>query len=143
MKMISEVLDEYEKETTMSKQLEMRLNQSYPGYPENAPFTPESYENLHWYYNSQEQWGCWIQSEYKGLMIVPGKLSQVKSFPLDSSNSYRSPVPLHKADVPNSFRAHMAWFIDANGWGRYVYLSRSWDSSSNQYIVRHILITKG
>mgnify|MGYP006961607172 CR=1 FL=1 len=145
---IYSVLDLYSRESLIDAELVARLNRTYPGYPEIAPFKTEPYENLHWYYNANEGWGCWIQNEYQRPMVVPEGLNQAVFFPLNEDDPlfgqiYRSPVPLHKADVPNSFRAHMTWYINYEGWGQYVYLSRIRDASTGRYTCRHVLITRG
>lgn len=144
---IQTVVDEYTKEQQFNNDFRQRINRLYDGYPSNPPFIPEEYENIIWYYNKKENWGCWIQREAKGPMLVPRSLDQAIFLPVKEDSTYpkiyKSPVPLHSAEVPNSFRAHMAWCVDEKGWGQYVFLSRSFDPTLGRFVTRHVLITKG
>lgn len=125
-----------------------RLNQLYDGYPVKAPFIPEEEEQLQWYYNEKEKWGSWILNICSRPMTVPVNLEKATMYPVSHSNNqaerlvYRSPIPLHQAEVPNSFRAHMTWYIDENGWGQYVYYTRVKDDKSGKFKGRILFITR-
>lgn len=101
-------------------------NQSilYPGYPENPPFKPDCfYEEIKWFYNLEENWGCWIDNQYNKPFGIPISYEKAEKYGLHD-RVYKSPIPLHEAKVPNAFRAHMCWAVNPLGWGQYVYYTR-------------------
>jgi hypothetical protein len=120
----------------------------YPGYPEKPPFEPEDYEELKWYHNESEGWGCWVENLYKGPLMIPKSFEDAKRLPGMNNEDpyykgyYRSPIPLHCSDVPNSFRAHMTWHVNENGYGQYVYVSRKRNPETGRFESKHISVTK-
>lgn len=101
-----------------------KRNLLYPGYPQHAPFKSHPSENLYWYYNEEKNFGCWVLNQYKKPMFLPPSQEEVVKSK-EHKLKYRSPLPLHEVKVPNCFRAHMTWYVDKEGFGQYVYYTRT------------------
>jgi hypothetical protein len=134
-------------EAKINPALNQRLQRIFPGYPEQPPFKAEDYEEIQWYHDTEAGFGCWIQNYYTRPMPIPSSIKKAVKYPIDKHEPaygkvYRSPIPFHAPEVPNSFLAHMVWVIDENGWGQYQYYPRTKDPETGKYMRRYLIIER-
>lgn len=96
----------------------------FDGYPESPPFEPHPNEGIFWHYDKELNFGCWVMNQSKRPMKVPKSLEKAVKYQ-GHKDIYMSPLPLHKARVPNSFRAHFLWYVNEEGIGQYTYYTRT------------------
>lgn len=109
---------DYDEEDQEALYQQLIKNDGQNKYP-SKPDVPNSRNDATWFVAPDNSFGCWIINR-SGNPIVDG--SRIPEEP-ETQRSYYTPFPLHNHNAMGQLASMMCWFVDEQGFGRYVIMT--------------------